>query len=239
MSTYQTSDSPGNRLLVSLPSADYQRLQPQLELMPLPLHYVIYEAGDPIKDVYFPRNAVVSLVATLEDGSTMEAGMVGQEGMTGMSALLGGMTRAHRAFVQVAGDAWRLPSSVLQVEFDRGGALQKLLLRYFQSLFTQVAQTGVCNRFHTTEERLARWLLIVSDCTQSNEFPLTQEFIAQMIGVRRAGVTVAAGALNQAGLICYTRGQIKITDRKALEKFSCECYRVVHDELTWLYNFSI
>jgi len=231
--------SPGNRLLAALPAEDYQRLQPHLEFVTLPLRQSIYEAGDPITTVYFPRSAMVSLVATLEDGSTMEAGLVGQEGMTGIAALLGGTTKAHRAFVQVAGDGWRLKVSVLQEEFDRGGALQKLLLRYVQALLTQVAQTGVCNRFHTTEERLARWLLLVADAVQSEEFPLTQEFIAQMIGVRRSGVTVAAGMLSHAELIRYTRGHINIVDRKGLEEFSCECYSVVRDEFAWLYRLPV
>lgn len=230
---------PSNRLLAALPAEDYQRLQPHLEFVTLPLRQSIYEAGDPITTVYFPRSAMVSLVATLEDGSTMEAGLVGQEGMTGIAALLGGTTKAHRAFVQVAGDGWRLKVSVLQEEFDRGGALQKLLLRYVQALFTQVAQTGVCNRFHTTEERLARWLLLVADAVQSEEFPLTQEFIAQMIGVRRSGVTVAAGMLSHAELIRYTRGHINIVDRKGLEEFSCECYSVVRDEFAWLYRLPV
>lgn len=236
MSDPQAIESLGNRLLAALPTDDYERLQPHLKLMTLPLRYVVYEAGDPITDVYFPRHAVISLVATLEDGSTMESGLIGREGMAGMPVLLGGTTKAHRAFVQIAGDAWRLKATVLRTEFDRGGALQKLLLRYFQALFTQVAQAGVCNRFHTTEERLARWLLIMADCVQSDAFPLTQEFIAQMIGVRRAGVTVAAGALNHAGLIHYTRGHIEITDRDGLEDFSCECYSVVRDELAWIYK---
>lgn len=237
MSAAQTIDPPGNRLLAALPKADYDRLQPHLESVSLVIQQSVYEAGDPITHVYFPRSAVISLVATLEDGSTMEAGMVGQEGMTGIPALLGGMTKAHRAFVQIAGEGWRVKVSVIQAEFERGGPLQKLLLRYFQALFTQVAQTGVCNRFHTTEERLARWLLIVADCVQSDSFPLTQEFISQMIGVRRAGVTVAAGALSQAGLIRYSRGQINIINRHGLEDFSCECYETVRDEFTWLYNF--
>lgn len=229
---------PENRLLAALPSADYQRLQPYLELITLPVQKTIYEAGEPITEVYFPRNAMISLVATLEDGSTMEAGMVGYEGMSGVPVLLSGMTKAHRAFVQISGEAWRLKATVLQSEFDRGGALQKLLLRYLQAMLTQVAQSGVCNRFHTTEARLARWLLLVSDCIRSETFPLTQEFIAQMIGVRRAGVTVAAGMLSQAGLIHYTRGQIKIVDRQGLEALSCECYRIVQDEYAWLYNFT-
>lgn len=238
MSAGQTFNSPENRLLAALPQDEYERLQPHLELVPLPLQKSIYEAGDGIIHVYFPRSAVISLVATLEDGSTMESGMVGKEGMTGVPALFGGTTKAHRAFVQVAGEGWRVETSVIQAEFDRAGAFQKLLLRYFQALFIQVAQTGVCDRFHTTEERLARWLLLVSDCIQSDSFPLTQEFIAQMIGVRRSGVTVAAGALSHAGLIRYTRGHIQIIDREGLEDFSCECYKTVREEFSWLYDFS-
>ena len=234
----QTFNTSGNLLLTALPTEDYQRLEPHLELVPLSLHQSIYEIGEVIPYVYFPRCAIVSLVITLEDGSTMEAGMVGQEGMAGLPVLLGGMTKAHHAFVQVAGEGWRLKTAVLQAEFDRGGAFQKILLRYAQALFAQVAQTGVCNRFHPIEERLARWLLLVSDCVQAEEFSLTQEFIAQMIGVRRAGVTVAAGTLSQAGLIHYTRGRIKITDRAGLEDFSCECYKMVREEFAWLYEVS-
>lgn len=232
-------DPSGNRLLAALPTADYQRLQPHLELVTLPLRQPIYNEGERITNVYFPRRAIISLVTTLEDGSMMEAGLVGHEGMAGIPLLLGGMTKVHRSFVQMAGEAWRLKATVLQAEFDRGGALQKLLLRYLQSLFTQIAQTGVCNRFHTTEERLARWLLLVADCISSDEFPLTQEFISQMIGVRRAGVTVAAGALSQAGLIRYTRGHISIVDREGLENFSCECYGMVQEEFNWLYDFDV
>ncbi|MBW4692360.1 MAG: Crp/Fnr family transcriptional regulator [Lyngbya sp. HA4199-MV5] len=236
MSDVQTVYLPENRLLATLPKADYERLQPHLELVTLPLQQTVYEAGDPITYVYFPRNAIISLVATLEDGSTMEAGLVGQEGMAGILALLGGMTKAHRAFVQVAGEGWRVKVSIIQTEFDRGGALQKLL-RYFPALFTQVAQTGVCSRFHTTEERLARWLLLVADCIGSDTFPLTQEFIAQMIGVRRSGVTIAAGALSHAELIRYARGHIEIVDRPGLEDFACECYAVVRGEFALLYDF--
>lgn len=236
MSNTQAFKTSENFLLAALPAEDYQRLQQHLELVDLPLRQSIYDLGEPITDVYFPKGAIISLVVTLEDGSTMEAGMVGQEGMAGLPALLGGMTKAHHAFVQHAGQAWRLSVPALKAEFDRGGSLQTLLLHYFQALFAQVAQTGVCNRFHTIEERLARWLLLVSDCVQLEEFPLTQEFIAQMIGVRRAGVTVAAGTLNQAGLIHYTRGRIKITNRAGLEDFSCECYKVVREEFAWLYD---
>lgn len=232
----QTFNTSENLLLAALPTEDYQRLKPHLELVQFSLQQPIYDIGEPISYVYFPKRAIVSLVITLEDGSTMEMGMVGQEGMAGLPALLGGMTKAHHAFVQIAGEAWKLKTTVLQTEFNRGGAFQRILLRYFQALFTQVAQTGVCNRFHPIEERLARWLLLVADCVRSDEFLLTQEFIAQMIGVRRAGVTVAAGTLNQAGLIYYTRGHIKIIDRPGLEEFSCECYRVVREELAWLYD---
>ena len=238
MSKTEAFNTLENSLLAALPTEDYQRLKPHLELVQLSLHQSIYDIGEPIPYVYFPRRAIISLVITLEDGSTMEMGMVGHEGMAGLPALLGGMTRTHHAFAQVAGEAWRLKTTVLQAEFARGGTFQKILLRYFQALFTQVAQTGVCNRFHPIEERLARWLLLVSDCLQSEEFLLTQEFIAQMIGVRRAGVTVAAGTLSQAGLIHYTRGRIKITDRPGLEDFSCECYQIVRDEFAWLYNTS-
>ena len=236
MSNAQSFHTAENFLLAALPVADYQRLQQQMERVDLSLHQPIYQQGEPITHVYFPIGAIISLVVPLEDGSMMEAGMVGQEGMAGLPALLSGMTNAHQAFVQIAGPAWRLSTTALKAEFDRGGSFQTVLLRYFQSLFTQVAQTGVCNRFHTTEERLARWLLLVADCVQSEEFPLTQEFMAQMLGVRRAGVTVAAGVLNQAELIRYTRGRIKITDSHGLEDFSCECYRVVRAEFAWLYD---
>lgn len=234
MSVSPAFSRSGNRLLALLPQAERERLQPHLELVALPLYQPIYAAGDPMTDVYFPQSAIVSLVATLENGSTMEMGLIEQEGMTGMPLLLGGSTKSHRAFVQMAGAAWRLKATVLQAEFNQGGTFQRLLLRYIQSLFTQVAQTGVCNRFHRTEERLARWLLLVADGIQLEQFPLTQEFIAQMIGVRRAGVTVAAGALNQAGLIRYRRGQIHITDRAGLEAFACECYGLVREEFKWL-----
>jgi CRP-like cAMP-binding protein len=236
VSNAQAFNPSKNFLLAALPAADYQRLQQHMDLVDLSLHQPIYDLGEPITSVYFPISGVISLVVTMEDGSTMEAGMVGQEGMAGLPALLSGTTKAHHAFVQMAGQAWRLKTTALKAEFDRGGSFQTLLLRYFQSLLTQVAQAGVCNRFHTIEERLARWLLLVSDCVQAEEFPLTQEFISHMIGVRRAGVTVAAGVLNQAGLIRYTRGRIKITDRAGLEAFSCECYQRVRAEFAWLYD---
>ena len=232
----QVSNTAENFLLAALPAADYQRLKQQMALVDLALHQPIYDLGEPITHVYFPIGAIISLVVPLEDGSLMEAGMVGQEGMAGLPALLSGRTNAHRSFVQIAGPAWRLSTTAVKAEFERGGSFQTVLLRYFQSLFTQVAQTGVCNRFHTLEERLARWLLLVSDCVQSEAFPLTQEFMAQMLGVRRAGVTIAAGVLNQAALIEYTRGRIHIIDRPGLEDFACECYQMVRAEFAWLYD---
>jgi CRP-like cAMP-binding protein len=222
---------PKNRLLSALPVEDYQRLLPHLEPVSLSLNQVLYEVNEPITHVYFPSESIVSLVAPMEDGATIEVGLVGQEGMAGILVILGGMTKAHRAIVQVADSAVRLNATVLKAEFDRGGALQTLLLRYLQTLLTQATQTLACNRFHPIEERLARWLLVVQDSLQTNEFLLTQEFIGQMLGVRRSSVTVAAGNLSQANLINYTRGRITILDRAGLEDFSCECYGIIRDEI--------
>jgi CRP-like cAMP-binding protein len=222
---------PKNRLLSALPVEDYQRLLPHLEPVSLSLNQVLYEVNEPITHVYFPSESIVSLVAPMEDGATIEVGLVGQEGMAGILVILGGMTKAHRAIVQVADSAVRLNATILKAEFDRGGALQTLLLRYLQTLLTQATQTLACNRFHPIEERLARWLLVVQDSLQTNEFLLTQEFIGQMLGVRRSSVTVAAGNLSQANLINYTRGRITILDRAGLEDFSCECYGIIRDEI--------
>jgi CRP-like cAMP-binding protein len=230
----QTPNAPRNRLLAALPTDDYQRLRPHLNQVTLSTNQPIYEAGEPIDYVYFPEDSIISLVSTLKDGSTLEVGLVGNEGMVGIPVIMSGITQAHRAFVQLSNRALQMRADVLKAEFDRSGPLQHLLLRYIQALLTQIAQSAVCNRFHTTEERLARWLLLVGDCAQSNEFMLTQEFIGQMLGVRRSAVTLAAGSLSQAGLIQYTRGRITICDRSALEEFSCECYSVVRDEFARL-----
>ena len=230
MSMSLSADGSTNRLLAALSPEDYQRLQPHLELVTLSLQQPIYEAGDSIPYLYFPTSALISLVSTLIDGSTIEVGIVGHEGMAGFPVLLSGTTRTHRAFVQVAGQAFRLKSALLQDPLEQSGSLHKVLLRYVQALFSQVAQSVACNRFHTTEERLARWLLLVADAVASNEFLLTQEFIGQMVGVRRAGVTVAAGSLSHLGFIRYTRGKIEIVNRPGLEEFSCECYGVIHNE---------
>lgn len=236
MSTTQDASLPVNRLLAALPSDVYQRLLPHLTLVSLTIEQVLYEIDEPIDYIYFPHPSVTSLIAPTQDGSLLELAVVGQEGVVGIFALLGSRTKAHRAFVQVAGSAMRIDAAVLKTEFERGGALQRLLLRYLQLLLTQISQTGVCNRFHNTEERLARWLLLVRDCVQSNEFLLTQEFIGEMLGTRRSSVTVAAGSLSQAGLISYSRGRIRILDDEALEDFSCECYGVIREELTYLFD---
>jgi CRP-like cAMP-binding protein len=219
-----------NQILAALSAAEYQRLVPHLERVNLPIHQVLYSAGEPITHVYFPNQAVVSLVCIQEDGSTVEAGMVSNDGMVGLPVIWGGGSTTTTAFVQVADGAMRMKSEQLKAEFKRGGELQTLLLRYTQALFTQVTQTAACNRLHTIEERLARWLLIVADRVQSDQFPLTQEFIAQMLGCRRAGVTVAAGTLSRAGMISYKRGNITILNREDLEEASCECYSIIKNE---------
>jgi CRP-like cAMP-binding protein len=223
-----------NRLLAALPASEYQRLVPHLDFVSLSLEQVLYEPEEPIRHVYFPHQAIVSLVSTMLDGSTVEVGLVGNEGIVGVPVFLGGNTTTNCAFVQVADGAMRMEAHRLLAEFNRGGALQSLLLHYTQALLTQTSQTAACNRLHTVEERLARWLLTVSDRMQSDQFPLTQEFIAQMLGTRRSGVTVAAGTLSQAGMIRYTRGKITILDRENLESTSCECYRVIKDEFVRL-----
>ncbi|MBM0740267.1 Crp/Fnr family transcriptional regulator [Phormidium sp. CLA17] len=232
MPVSQSDGVAANWLLKALPPEDYQRLLPHLEWVSLPLHQVIYEANNAIQYVYFPIGAMISLVSTLLNGSTIEVGIIGHKGMAGISVILSGTTGTHRALVQVAGDALRLEATVLQAEFGEGGSLQKILLRYVQALLVQTSQSVACNRFHTTEKRLARWLLLVADAVSKEEFLLTQEFIGQMLGVRRAGVTVAAGNLAQLGLIRYTRGKIEVVSRHGLEDFSCECYGVIRNEFS-------
>ncbi|MDZ8095400.1 MAG: Crp/Fnr family transcriptional regulator [Nostoc sp. DedQUE05] len=223
-----------NKLLAALPTSDYERLLPHLKLVSLPTRQVLYEPGEPITHVYFPQNAVVSIVTCMRDGSTMEVGIVSNEGMVGIPIILGSNTTTTKAFVQVAGAGMQIDADVLRTEFNRGGAIQKLLLRYVRAIYTELTQSCACNRLHSLEERLARWLLTVSDRLASEEFPLTQEFIAQMLGVRRSGVTVAASTLSRAGMISYQRGHIKILNREDLEATSCECYRVIQKEFTRL-----
>ncbi|MBD1914647.1 MULTISPECIES: Crp/Fnr family transcriptional regulator [Cyanophyceae] len=234
MSNVQNFDRPANRLLALLPTEVYERLTPHLELGSLTIHQPIYDVDESIPHVYFPHDSLFSLVTSMEDGSTIEVSLVGREGMVGIVALLGGTTKSHRAYVQVPGQATRMSAATLKAEFDRGGPLQSVLLRYYQALFSQAAQSIACNRFHSTNQRLARWLLLVRDCVQSDTFLLTQEFIGEMLGVPRPSVTVAAGNLSQAGVIRYTRGQVTILDGEALENYSCECYGAIQRELAHL-----
>jgi CRP-like cAMP-binding protein len=221
-----------NHLLAALPAADYeQRLLPYLEPVPLPLGWAVYEAGDAQGYVYFPTDSIVSLLYVMEDGSSAEIAVVGNEGVVGIALFMGGETTPSRAVVQSAGYGYRLRASVLKTEFGQGGDLQHLLLRYTQALITQMAQTAVCNRHHAVEQQLCRWLLLSLDRLSSNELTMTQELIANMLGVRREGVTEAAGKLQAEGLIhYYSRGKITVLDRTKLEARVCECYAVVKKE---------
>jgi len=194
------------------------------------LGQVIYESGGHLDYVYFPASSVVSLLYTTEDGSTAEMGLTGNDGVVGIALFLGGDTTPNRAIVQIAGGAFRMKAKILQQEFARGGALQQLMLRYTQALITQISQTAVCNRLHSVEKRLCRWLLLSHDRVKADELLMTQEFISNMLGGRRESVTVAAGRLQDAGLIHYSRGHISILDRKGLEASVCECYQVVKNE---------
>ncbi|MBE9042122.1 Crp/Fnr family transcriptional regulator [Oscillatoriales cyanobacterium LEGE 11467] len=221
---------PINQILAAIPDSEYQRLSPYLKPVTLTSGQVLTEPGEPVETVYFPERAMISLVSIMSDGSTTEIGLVGNEGMVGLSVVLGGGHTTSRSIVQIAGSAMQLRADVLRQEFDRAEKLQKLLLLYTQALLTQVSQSAACNRQHTTEERLARWLLSVHDCIQKDELPLTQEFIANMLGIRRSGVTVAAGILQQAGIIRYHRGHITILNQEDLEATACECYRLVQSE---------
>ncbi|WP_375479968.1 Crp/Fnr family transcriptional regulator [uncultured Nostoc sp.] len=201
-------EQPANKLLAALPASDYQRLIPHMKLVPLSNWQVLYQTGEPIAQVYFPHKAVVSIVTTMEDGSTMEIGFVSNEGMVGMPVILGDNITTTTALVQIPDSAMQIDANILRSEFNRGTALQNLLLRYVQRVYTQIVQESACNRLHQREERLARWLLTVSDRLESKEFPLTQEFISQMLGVHSAGVSEAASTLSQAGIIAYHCGQI-------------------------------
>jgi len=219
-----------NRLLAALPAADLLRLLPHLERVPLALGEVIYESGGEQAHVYFPASGIVSLLYVMKDGAAAEIAVVGNEGMVGIALFMGGDTTPSRAVVQSAGIAWRCTPAMIKAEFARGGALQRLLLRYTQALITQMTQTAVCNRHHLLEQQLCRWLLLSLDRLPSRELVMTQQLIANMLGVRREGVTEAAGKLQAAGLIDYSRGRISVLDRAGLEKRACECYAVVRDE---------
>lgn len=219
-----------NHLLAALPGEDFGRVGPDLKLVTLPLGQVLYESGSHQRSVYFPTTAIVSLLYMLADGASAEIAVVGNEGIIGVSLFMGGETTPSRAVVQSAGHAYQWTGKLLKEEFTRGGALQHLLLRYTQALLTQMAQTAVCNRHHSLDQQLCRWLLLSLDRLSGNELIMTQELIADMLGVRREGVTEAAGNLQSAGLIKYSRGHITVLDRVGLEARTCECYGVVKRE---------
>ncbi len=219
-----------NQLLAALPQAEYERLLPHLELVPLPLGKVLYEAGGHLDHAYFPTTSIISLLYELENGSSAEIAVVGNEGIVGIALFMAGDTVPNRAVVQSAGHAYRLQGRLIQQEFSRGGVLQHLLLRYTLAMLTQMAQTAVCNRHHSVDQQLCRWLLLSLDRLPTMELIMTQELIANMLGVRREGVTEAAGKLQSAGLIRYGRGHITVLDRAGLEARVCECYEVVRKE---------
>jgi CRP-like cAMP-binding protein len=224
------NDPRQNHLLAALPAAEWERLEPNLERIAMPLGHVLYESGTELQHVYFPATCIVSLLYVMEDGHSAEIAIVGREGIVGVSLFMGGETTPSRGIVQSAGCAYRLSGMNLKKEFFRAGVLQRLLLRYTQALITQMSQTAVCNRHHTVEQQLCRWLLLSLDCLASNELVMTQELIANMLGVRREGVTESAGKLQKLGLIHYSRGHITVPDRPALEQHACECYGVVKRE---------
>ena len=223
-------DPHQNHLLSALSAVDFERVRSRLRLMPLALGDVLYESGSRQRAVYFPTTAIISLLYTLADGASAEIAVVGNEGIIGVSLFMGGETTPSRAVVQSAGHAYRLPGKMLKQEFNRGDAMQHLLLRYTQALLTQMAQTAVCNRHHSLDQQLCRWLLLSLDRLVGNELVMTQELIANMLGVRREGVTEAAGNLASAKLISYSRGHITVLDRRGLEARTCECYAVVKKE---------
>jgi CRP-like cAMP-binding protein len=219
-----------NHLLAAFPAPERERLFSQLQLVPMPLGMVLYESGDALRYVYFPTNCIVSLLYVLADGASAEISVVGNEGLIGIALFMGGETTPSRAIVQSAGFAYRLNGQALKAEFHRHGEVQLLLLRYTQALITQMAQTAVCNRHHSVDQQLCRWLLLSLDRLSSNKLVMTQELIANMLGVRREGVTEAAGKLDKLDIIRYARGRITVLNRPALEQRCCECYSVVKKE---------
>jgi CRP-like cAMP-binding protein len=219
-----------NQLLAALPEASYAQLLPFLEPLEMPLGLSVYESGGVQGFVYFPTTAIVSLLYVLEGGESAEIAVTGNEGLVGIALFMGGETTPSRAVVQSAGQGFRLRAAVLKKHFEDGGPLQHLLLRFTQALITQMTQTAVCNRHHAVDQQLCRWLLLALDRLPGNELVMTQELIANMLGVRREGVTEAAGKLQKAGVISYRRGHIRVLDRPRLEAMSCECYEVVRRE---------
>ena len=223
-----------NHILAALPTAEFDRLSQQLELVAMPLGEILYEPGGQLQHAYFPTTAIVSLHYVTESGASCESAGVGNEGVVGISLFMGGDTTPSSAVVQTAGHGYRLERSLLKQEFNRGGLMHRLLLRYTQALITQMNQTAACNRHHSLEQQLCRWLLLTLDRLPSNELVMTQELVASMLGVRREGITEAAGNLQRAGLIRYRRGHIAVLERPGLEAAACECYAVVKKELARL-----
>ena len=225
-----TNGSMMNHLLEALPKEDFERIEPKLGSVSLKLGQVLYESGDKMSHIYFPTTAIVSMLYIMENGGTAEIGIAGNNGLIGMALFMGGDTTSSRAVVQSAGIAVRMTKQDLLEEFRRGGIFQDVLLRYTQTLMTQISQTAVCNRLHTIQQQLCRWLLINHDQLPADTLVMTHDLIANMLGVRREGVTQAAGHLQEMGYIRYARGTVTILDRKGLEKICCECYQVVADE---------
>lgn len=226
-----THDPNQNHLLAALPTEEFERLAPHLELVPMRLGDTLYEPGGQLQHVYFPTTAIVSMLYVLESGASAEIASAGNEGMLGISLFMGGNTTPSSAVVQTAGHGYRLPGKLLKEEFGRAGLMQRLLLRYTQALLTQMCQTAACNRHHSIEQQLCRWLLLTLDRLPSNELVMTQELVASALGVRREGITEAAGNLQRAGVIRYRRGHISVLERSGLETRACECYAVVRKEL--------
>ncbi len=232
-------DAQHNHLLAALPQSDFERLAPNLVPVWLSLGEALYESGSALRHVHFPVDSIVSLLYVMADGASAEIAVVGNDGVVGVSIFMGGETTPSRAVVQSGGRAYRLEGELLKSEFVRAGPMQHLLLRYTQALLTQMAQTAVCNRHHTLDQQLCRWLLLSLDRLPSNELAMTQELIANMLGVRREGVTESAGKLQQDGLIRYSRGHITVLDRAGIEARTCECYAVVKKETDRLLPDSI
>ncbi len=233
------ADPKTNHLLAALPAPEWKRLLPHIEAVELPLGMVLYESGSILSHVYFPATSIISLLYVMEDGASAEIAVVGNEGVVGISIFMGGGTTPSRAVVQSAGHGFRLKADFMRDKFQRNGPVMHLLLRYTQALITQMAQTAVCNRHHSMDQQLCRWLLLSMDRLHGNELVMTQELIANMLGVRREGVTEAATKLQRAGLIQYARGRITVLNRPGLEQRTCECYRVVKKEYDRLLRYKI
>lgn len=221
---------PANRILSALPDEEFERLKPKLRPVSIPLGEIVYHPEQPIEDVYFINRGIISWLATLEDGNTVEAGVIGPEGVAGIPVVLGATSTPNQGLAQSPVEALKISANDLVSEFRKGGHLHNLLLRFVHTMFLQVTQTAACNRLHELDQRLARWLLMTHDRLDGDQFTLTQDFLSRMLGVRRAGVSVAANSLRQKGLIDYHRGDIKILDHGALEDVVCECYEIVKDE---------